>query len=132
MAKAFKKGNDRFGFRLVHYSVQGNHLHLITEADDRTALSRGLQGLGIRLARAVNRIHERRGTVFSDRYFAHYLRGPRETANAIAYVVGNWFRHAGRVMGLYDVDQLSSAAEPGTTAQPRSWLLRFGWLVAPP
>jgi hypothetical protein len=132
LARAFKKGSDRFGFRLVHYSVQGNHLHLITEADDRRALSQGLQGLGIRLAKAVNRVLEREGSVFSDRYFAHYLKGPREAANAIAYVLGNWFRHAGREMGLYDMDQLSSPAEPGTTVQPRSWLLRFGWTTARP
>jgi hypothetical protein len=116
----------------VHYSVQGNHLHLIVEADDKLALSRGLQGLGIRLACAVNRVLQRAGHVFSDRYHAHYLRGPREAASAIAYVLGNWFRHAGRAMGLYDVDQLSSPAEPGTTVEPRSWLLRVGWLKAVP
>src|SRR4029453_16164418 len=52
----FRRGKDRFGFRLVHHSVQSNHLHLICEAADRLALSRGMQGLAIRLARGLNRV----------------------------------------------------------------------------
>ena len=31
LAQAFWGGGDRFGFRLVHYSVQGNHVHLLVE-----------------------------------------------------------------------------------------------------
>src|SRR5262249_6704193 len=130
--KAFRDGKNRFGFRLVHYSVQGNHLHLIVEADDKVALSRGMQGLGIRLACAVNKVQQRDGSVFSDRYHAHYLRSRIETARAISYVLRNWFRHAGIEMTIRDVDQLSSAAEPGTTVLPRTWLLRVGWVNAPP
>ena len=41
------------GLRIVQFSVQGNHLHLIVEADSSTALSRGMQGLCIRLAKAL-------------------------------------------------------------------------------
>jgi putative transposase len=132
LASAFRIGKERFGFRLVHYAVLSNHLHLIVEAEDRRSLSRGLQGLGIRLARAVNRMMGRKGEVFTDRYHAHYLRNPTETARSLAYVIGNWFRHAGRVMGLYDVDRLSSEGEPGTTVPARTWLLREGWAAAPP
>src|SRR5687768_6395278 len=53
---AFGKGRERFGFRLCHYAVLDDHLHLIVEAADRTALRRGLQGLAIRIARALNRL----------------------------------------------------------------------------
>src|SRR3982074_1009865 len=38
---AMWKGSDQFGFRLVHYSVMGNHVHLLVEAADRRALGRG-------------------------------------------------------------------------------------------
>ena len=34
LARGFARGNDRFGFRLIHFSVQGNHLHLIVEVAD--------------------------------------------------------------------------------------------------
>ena len=39
-------GADRFGFRLVHVSVQSNHLHIVAEARDRRSLSRGLWDVG--------------------------------------------------------------------------------------
>src|SRR6185503_5059405 len=42
---AFKEGRERFGFRLVHYSVQHDHIHMIVEANHRKALTRGMQGL---------------------------------------------------------------------------------------
>jgi REP element-mobilizing transposase RayT len=74
---AFRRGRERFGFRLVHYSVQGNHLHFICEADDRRALARGMQGLAVRIARRVNRVAGRRGRLFADRYHLHVLATPR-------------------------------------------------------
>src|SRR5438552_13434207 len=40
---------ERFGFRLVHFSVMSNHLHLVCEASDWLALSRGIRGLEIRI-----------------------------------------------------------------------------------
>jgi len=75
---AFEAARERLGMRLVHWSVQGNHLHLIVEAKDRVALSRGMQGLKIRLAKALNRLWGRAGSVFSDRYHAVALRTPRQ------------------------------------------------------
>ncbi|MFL5310309.1 MAG: hypothetical protein ACJ79H_07660 [Myxococcales bacterium] len=69
-------------------------LHLIAEARDAMALARGIQGLSIRIAKAVNRVLGPRGPVFADRYHAHALRTPTETANAIAYVLGNTHLHA--------------------------------------
>src|SRR5688572_33469309 len=81
--------SEREGFRLVHFSVQGNHLHLIVEAEDAKTLGRGMQGLCIRIARGVNRLLRRRGKVFSDRYHRHDLQTPRETRNAMAYDLHN-------------------------------------------
>src|SRR5246127_5564375 len=56
LARAFWGGANRFGFRLVHYSVQGNHMHLLVEAKDERVLSRGMCGLGVRVAKALNRV----------------------------------------------------------------------------
>ncbi len=90
---AFGAGAERFGFRLVHFSVQSNHLHLVVEADDRRALTRGMQGLAIRIAKAINRRLGRRGKVFADRYHARALRSPREVRHALRYVLLNAQRH---------------------------------------
>jgi len=55
-------GALRGGFRLVHYAVMGNHVHLLAEATDARALSRGMQGLGIRVARGLNQVMEKRAS----------------------------------------------------------------------
>lgn len=52
----FRAALKREGFRLCHYSVMSNHLHLIVEADDRSALSRGMQSLLIRMAHRLNKL----------------------------------------------------------------------------
>lgn len=80
--------------RVVHYAVLSNHVHLIVEARDRVRLSRRVQGLEVRIARALNRRMGRpRGKVFADRYHAHILKTPREVRNALGYVLRNAPRH---------------------------------------
>ncbi len=137
---AFHAARDRFGFRLVHFSVQGNHLHLIVEAENRESLARGMKGLEVRLARALNRMMQRKGRVFGDRYHAHILKTPRETARAVRYVLMNFAHHArswGERVAATFIDPFSSmhylAAAPGPAAPvagPATWLLRVGWLAA--
>jgi len=122
----------------VHFSVQGNHLHFIVEVTDEVALARGMQGLAIRMAKALNRVMQRRGPVFRERYHSHVLRGPTEVARAVAYVLGNYFHHAaswGASIARTEVDPYSSAAEhdkawtgvdPPLVVEARTWLLRLG------
>jgi hypothetical protein len=74
---ALERGGRR-GLELLGCSFHRDHLHLIVRVRDRGALSRAMNGLGVRLARAVNRAIKRRGTVFADRYEARALSGPRE------------------------------------------------------
>ena len=93
LARAFWRGANRFGFRLVHYSVQGNHLHLLVEARDERSLSRGMNGLGVRVARGLNRVLGRRGKVLEERYHGHILRTPTEVRRARHYLLQNAKRH---------------------------------------
>jgi REP-associated tyrosine transposase len=132
---ALGAGKELDGFRVVHFTIQHNHLHLIAEARDAMTLARGMQGVLIRIARAVNRALERHGKVFADRYHAHALRSPTETANAIAYVLGNAHVHAarcGRPIRADAIDPLSSAANRQLVAEPHTWLLRIGWTLGLP
>ncbi|MFL5310026.1 MAG: transposase [Myxococcales bacterium] len=135
VASCIGKMRDRDGFRIVHFSVQSNHLHLIVEAQDALALARGIQGLSISIARAVNGVLERQGKVFADRYHAHQLRSPTETANAIAYVLGNAMIHAARRVRPAQpeaVDFLTSYGHRQLVALPQTWLLRIGWTLSLP
>ena len=142
----FASGCDRAGFRLTHYAVLNDHLHLLVEARDRQALTRGLQGLAIRIAKALNKLWRRRGGVFADRYHDRILKTPREVRNALLYVLANGKKHAaeGREVAVPQaIDTFTSAPwfegfrEPitvrGIEAMPRpvtgarTWMLTIGW-----
>jgi REP element-mobilizing transposase RayT len=142
LCRAIAGGNERGVARVVHYSVMGNHLHLLVEAKDAESLSRGVQGLSIRMARALNRALGRRGKVFADRFHARILKTPREVRNALAYVLENarkhgFLRSAKRIV----VDPFSSGAAfdgwrkpteavqgpAAPVARARTWLLAAGW-----
>jgi REP element-mobilizing transposase RayT len=97
----------RLGFRVVHFSVQHDHLHLIVEASSKRALSRGMQGLAIRIARRLNLLVNRSGKVWADRFFARALTSPRSVRNALAYVLNNFRKH--RARGAARIDPYSSA-----------------------
>jgi REP element-mobilizing transposase RayT len=134
-------------FRLCHYAVLNDHLHLICEAEGRQALSRGLQGLLIRIAKALNKLWSRRGSVFADRYHDHILKSPREVRNALRYLFGNGKKYAaeGREVKVPQaIDTFTSApwfdgfreritvkgieAIVRPVADSHTWLLTEGWL----
>ena len=119
-------------FRVVHYSVQGNHLHLIVEADGKRALSRGMQGFAIRIARALNRLMRRRGRVLADHYYAHILRTPREAARALVYVRDNHRHHAAQLGERLPHGWSDPFASQAALVEPRTWLLAAGWQRAGP
>jgi REP element-mobilizing transposase RayT len=93
---SFRKACLRNGFRLVHYSIQDDHAHLIVEADDREHLARGMKSIAARFARAVNRALGRSGPVLADRFHHTVLETPRQVRNALAYVLLNTRRHAAK------------------------------------
>ena len=132
LQRAFAGGCARFGYRLVHFSVQGNHLHLIVEAPDVVALGRAMKGLEVRMARALNKLMRRRGPVFADRYHAHLLSSPRQAGRAVRYVLENRVVHAVRngEPEPSGVDPYCSAAwvehDPPLVADAEWWMLRVG------
>jgi REP element-mobilizing transposase RayT len=124
-------------FRVVHFSVQGNHVHLLVEAEGMRALARGMQGLGIRLAKTINRRLGRTGRVWAERYHGRPLRTPREVRHGLVYVLLNARKHGVHGGGI---DPFSSGAwfegwretveappGPAPVARPRTWLLHVGW-----
>jgi len=123
---AIAGGNQREGFRIVHFSVMSNHVHLICEADDNEELARGMRGVGGRVAKKVNRLLGRKGRVIADRYHVHVLRTPTEVRNAVRYVLRNAERHD-VLRGAFesaDVDA-SSGGEGGSSrgeeGSSRAW-----------
>jgi REP-associated tyrosine transposase len=132
----------RGGFRIVEFSIQGNHVHLICEAKSQGELSRGMQGLMSGMARTLNRELGRKGTIFADRYHAELITSPTQCRNALLYLLANGKKH-GVLHSNQEVDPWSTApwfpftaadkqaawspAGPKPAAAARSWLLRMGW-----
>jgi REP-associated tyrosine transposase len=147
--ESLRRGNGRFGLRVVHFSVQGNHIHLIAEADGTASLARGMKGLCVRLARRLNAAVGRHGRVFADRYHARALSTPREVHRALRYVLLNRQQHENRALrglaAVHGIDSRTSAEyfdgwAPGVRGSPprapgpdepvrapSTWLLRVGW-----
>jgi len=147
----------REDFRIVHLSIQRNHLHLLVEADHKEALSRGMQGFSISAARRVNaaitaRTGVRRsGKVVADRFHARPLTSPRAVRHALAYVLNNYRRHGEDRAGVartWKADPFSSGPlffgwkelegspvlwplrptyQPLIVLRPQTWLLAKGW-----
>src|SRR5258708_26931564 len=96
IVRAFAAHRGRHLLRLIEFSVQGNHLHLVVEADSSLALSRGIQGLAIRIARALNAMMHRSRRVFADHYHSRLLRTPPALGRVTASVFGNTSHHLAR------------------------------------
>jgi len=117
-------------FRFTHYSVQGNHLHLICEAENKAALRTAITGLCVRIARALNQMMDREGQrqskdrrIFPGRYHARALKTPLQVRRALLYVLNNFRRHqaqVGKRLPPAFIDPFSSAAVfDGWRTRPR-------------
>jgi putative transposase len=100
----------RDDFRVVEFSVQDDHLHLIVEADDSDALARGMKSFSVRANRLFNAALGRgRGPVWADRYHRRDLTSARQVRNAIVYCLANYKMHQGLTSGMPRIDPCSSA-----------------------
>ena len=141
---------QRGRMRICHLSIQGNHIHLLVEAENKQALSRGMQGFKISCAKQINALlrdrdgRPRRGRVFADRYHVRALTSPLEVHRALRYVFNN-FRHHGAAEARQRLDPYASGhlfrgwrdhdsptlplggASHLLVWLPQTWLLSAGW-----
>ena len=132
----------REDFRIVHMSIQRDHIHLLVEADHKDALSKGVRGFSISAARQINKAitarggDRRTGKVISDRFHARPLTSPRAVRNTLAYILNNWRHHGEDQFGLARSDVVSQrepavvvrtrpgAVEGSPRARPEIWINR--------
>ena len=138
------------GVRVVHYSVQENHIHLMAEAKSAADLSSQMRTLFSRIAFAVNEVAKRRGRLFRDRHHRHALKTPREVRNALVYILFNDRKHSAqstanastaptvdRCSSVYWMHDWAPSDKPpaggilpladAPTSRPQTWLARWGW-----
>ncbi len=132
----------REGFRITHYSIQADHLHIVVEADSSTALTNGMRSFAVRVAMRVNKriLDRRRGRVWGDRYHRRDLPSPRAVRNALVYVLANHIKHGEYDVGLLDpcssgpwFTEWTHSLEPPRESSPvvaaTTWVLREGWIT---
>jgi REP element-mobilizing transposase RayT len=147
-------------FRIIHISIQHNHVHMLVEADHQRALWRGMQVFQISAAKHLNaavsigRSRRRRGAVFPDRFHEEIITCPRQARNALSYVLNNWRKHRedrARFARSWHVDPYSTGVqfpgwkerehedlmwkwratyEPLVVYLPKTWLLSEGWRLS--
>lgn len=146
--RSLRQASERGNFRVVHYSMQRNHVHLLVEAAGKHALGCGMRSISARFARAVNRVFGRSGPVLFGRYHLRILRTPLEVHRALRYVLLNsrrhYFQRTGRRPPLVQLDEASSArwfsgwatqrlrgpprvGMAREVSEPHTWLLEVGW-----
>ena len=142
IAHALRVAKEKW-VRVVHASIQSNHLHFVVEAENHRDLAKGMQSLGISAAKAINRAMGRTGKVFAYRYFARVLTSPTQVRNAVVYVLNNWRHHredrnSGHMLDPFSTAVLFHGWVEGAFAvpdgyealpvhAPRTWLLSVGW-----
>jgi putative transposase len=116
---------QRFAMRICEFSVMGNHVHMVVEAEDREALGQGMKGFGVRVARGLNKMMGGKGRILADRYHAHLLRTPTEVRRAVTYVRNNARHHFAELPRTF-IDPYSSAVRQLAHRLPlaRTWPLR--------
>ena len=141
----------RHGFRVVHYSIQRDHVHLLIEAHSNHSIACGMKSVGARIGKLANRLFQRSGKVLDGRYHLRPLRTPLEVHRALRYVLLNHRHHAAqrRRSPKHLIDHLHAQPDPASsgrwfdgwriaTAPPnpkdtrevapaRTWLLKTGW-----
>ncbi len=140
---ALSASSSRHGMRIVHDSIQRDHLHLLVEAEDRTCVARGMNALLSPLARALNKLWGRRGKVFPERYHDEVISTPTQARNALRYVLQNGKKHGVVLPSAIDlcssapvfdgwktgpsIASIPSERAVAVVAPASTWLLTTGW-----
>jgi REP element-mobilizing transposase RayT len=148
LQRIFARASEK-GLRLLHFSVQANHLHMIVEATHEGTLGRGMKRLLSRIAMTINAIARRSGRVFRDRYFRQDILSCTHYRNLLVYVLFNARKHDTTRDWRNGIDTYSSTdwfhdwapgagppprdaeaiarAGPPLVVEPRSWVAKTGW-----
>ena len=80
---------QKLGLKIIHFSLQSNHVHLITEAENNQVLTQGMRALTITFSKGL-----KKGRVQLERYHLHVLKTLKEAKHAIHYVLFNEQKHS--------------------------------------
>ena len=89
------------GLRIIHYSLEHDHVHLYAESDNNETLGRAMKALGVTLVKRINRHFKKSGSCYKTRYHLRILRSATEVKNVLNYILKNGIKHK-RTKSLID------------------------------
>ena len=81
------------GLKIIHYTLEYNHVHILVEAKNNRVLHQGMQSFGITLSKAINRFKKAKGTVYKHRYHFRQISSLRDLRNVVKYILNNGVKH---------------------------------------
>jgi len=81
------------GLRVIHYSLEFDHVHLLIEAENNLILAKGMQSFGVTFSKAINRLRKLKGGVYKHRYHFRRIVGARQLKNVLNYIFSNGVKH---------------------------------------
>ena len=114
--RLLRKQSDRHSIEIVAYCLMPNHVHLVLVPMDASGLHQALRAVHGQFARRINRMRERIGHLWQDRYFSSPLDSSY-FMNAVRYVELNPVR-AGFVARAEDYAWSSASAHCGSAEDP--------------
>lgn len=79
--------------KVIHYTLEYNHVHLLVETNDHRILHAGMQALGISFSKAINKVKSLKGHVYKHRYHQRKIGSARELKNVLLYIFNNGKKH---------------------------------------
>jgi len=81
------------GLRVIHFTLEYDHIHLLIEAENNEILGKGMQSFGVTFSKAINRMKKQSGGVYKHRYHFRQISGVRQLKNVLNYIFTNGVKH---------------------------------------
>lgn len=79
--------------KVIHYTLEYNHVHLLVEVQDHKVMHQAMQALGISFSKAINKVKSVKGSVYKHRYHLRKLKSSRDLKNVLHYIFNNGVHH---------------------------------------
>lgn len=81
------------GVRVVHFSLEHDHVHLYVECGNNFVLGKAMKAFGVTFVRGINKFKRSKGQLYKYRYHLRILKSAREVKNVINYILKNGIKH---------------------------------------
>ena len=81
------------GLKVIHFSLEYDHVHLYVECGDNHVLGKSMKAFGVSFVKGINKYKKSLGSLYKYRYHLHIIKSAREAKNVINYILKNGIKH---------------------------------------